>query len=151
MRAVVQRVASARVRVDGETVGEIGRGLLIFLAVGREDGAEDVAWLAQRMGKIRVFEAEAGKMSQSLKDIGGDALVISQFTLFGSLQKGNRPSFNRAAPPQEARALYAGFVAALSGALEGKVATGRFGAHMVIDAQNDGPVTLIIDSQDREL
>ena len=150
MRAVIQRVASASVRVEGSVVGEIGPGLLIFLGVGREDTAADADWLVRRILKLRVFERETGRMDASLVDIAGEALVVSQFTLFGSLKKGNRPSFNRAALPATAVPLYEYFTATLSDALGRPVPTGRFGEHMVIDARNDGPVTLVVDSRDRD-
>jgi D-tyrosyl-tRNA(Tyr) deacylase len=130
--------------------GRIGLGLLLFLGVGREDAQSDADWLAARLLKLRVFESEPGRMDRSLADIDGECLVISQFTLFGSLKKGNRPSFNRAAPPDEAAALYGYFVEQLSAGLGRAVPTGRFGEHMHIDAQNDGPVTLVVDSKVRD-
>jgi D-tyrosyl-tRNA(Tyr) deacylase len=150
MRAVIQRVSRASVRVEGEFVGRIGRGLLIFLGVGENDTETDVDWLVARIVKLRIFEPEPGRMDLALPDVKGEALVISQFTLFGSLKKGNRPSFNRAARPPVAIPLYEYFVAALSEALQKPVPTGRFGADMQIEAHNDGPVTLIVDSKDRD-
>lgn len=150
MRAVIQRVARAEVAVDGAVIGQIDQGLLIFLGVGKEDTPADADWLVARVVKLRVFERETGRMDHSLLDISGEALVISQFTLFGSLKKGNRPSFNRAALPAHAVPLYEYFVAQLSEALGRPVPTGAFGAHMDIHAENDGPVTLVVDTQDRE-
>lgn len=150
MRAVVQRVSSAKVSVDGAVVGQIGAGLLIFLGVGRDDAEPDADWLSARLIKLRVFESEPGRMDRALLDIDGEALVISQFTLYGSLKKGNRPSFNRAAPPEQAVPLYEYFVAKMSEALGKEVPTGAFGEHMVIDACNDGPVTLTVDTQNRD-
>ncbi len=150
MRAVIQRVAHAEVEVGGATVGRIGQGLLIFLGVGKGDALADVEWLVARVVKLRVFEGEPGRMDASLIDISGEALVISQFTLFGSLKKGNRPSFNRAALPEQALPLYEYFVAKLTEALGRAVPTGAFGEHMEIHAENDGPVTLVVDTKDRE-
>ena len=150
MRAVIQRVASASVRVEDAVVGAIGPGLLIFLGVGREDTETDADWLARRILKLRVFERENGRMDASLLDVAGEALVVSQFTLFGSLKKGNRPSFNRAALPETAVPLYEYFTAALAGGLGRPVPTGCFGEQMAVDAQNDGPVTLVVDTRDRD-
>jgi D-tyrosyl-tRNA(Tyr) deacylase len=150
MRAVIQRVHSASVQVHGSTVGQIGSGLLVFLGVGKDDSEEDADWLVARIAKLRIFEAETGRMDRSIRDIQGEALVISQFTLLGSLKKGNRPSFNRAALPEQAVPLYESFVGQLSDALGREVPTGVFGEHMVIDARNDGPVTLVLDSKNRE-
>ena len=150
MRAVIQRVSRASVVVNQQTTGSIAAGVLIFLGVGREDGAEDVSWLVGRITKLRIFEDGAGRMQRSLLDTGGEALVISQFTLYGSLKKGNRPSFNRAALPDQAVPLYEQFVAELSAALGQSVPTGCFGAHMDIEAHNDGPVTLVVDSKERD-
>lgn len=153
MRAVIQRVSRASVSVDGVTVGALNSpkgGLLIFLGVGPTDSIEDVDWLVRRIVKLRVFEDAEGRMNHSLMDVEGAAMVISQFTLFGSLKKGNRPSFNRAALPEQAVPLYEAFCKGLSTALGRPVATGRFGEHMQIDAANDGPITLIVDTKDRD-
>ncbi len=149
MRAVIQRVSKASVVVDGIAVGQINAGVLVFLGVGKEDSAEDVAWLVGRIVKLRIFEDEPGRMNCSLLDIAGEAMVISQFTLFGSLKKGNRPSFNRAALPDQAVPLYEQFVHELSVALGKPVPTGCFGEQMDIEAHNDGPVTLIVDTKER--
>lgn len=150
MRAVIQRVNRATVSVEGEKKGSIGSGLLIFLGVGHSDGQADLDWLTQKIAGLRVFEDEAGKMNCSLLDVGGEALVISQFTLFGSVRKGSRPSFNKAAPPALAESLYEAFVEMLSNRLGKPVPTGVFGAMMDIEAHNDGPVTLTIDTKQKD-
>lgn len=146
MRACVQRVSSARVVVDGETVGQIGRGLLVLLGVSTADGEDDVRWLADRVVGLRVFNDAEGKMNLSLADVGGELLVVSQFTLLGDCRKGRRPSFIEAAPPELAERLYGEFVDRAS-SLGVRVATGRFRTHMDVELVNDGPVTLVIDSQ----
>lgn len=147
MRAVVQRVTSARVRVGERTTGEIARGLLVLLGVGREDTATDVQYLAGKILGMRVFESEDGKpMDRSVADIGGGVLVVSQFTLYGDLRKGRRPAFDQAAPPDAARALYEDFVRELR-ATQVPVATGEFQAMMQVELVNDGPVTILLDSR----
>jgi len=146
MRAVIQRVASARVEVDGQSVGEIGRGLLILLGVEQGDGVDDARYLAEKSAQLRIFEDEAGKMNLSLADVGGQALVVSQFTLLADCRKGRRPGFSRAALPELADALYQQFVALLRE--RGlTVATGIFQAEMQVHLVNDGPVTLLLDSR----
>jgi D-tyrosyl-tRNA(Tyr) deacylase len=146
MRAVIQRVASARVEVDGKNVGEIGRGLLILLGVEQGDNADDARYLAEKSAQLRIFEDEAGKMNLSLADVGGQALVVSQFTLLADCRKGRRPGFSRAALPEPADALYQQFVALLrEPGLT--VATGIFQAEMQVHLVNDGPVTLLLDSR----
>jgi len=150
MRAVIQRVSRASVVVKDATMGAINAGVLIFLGVGDTDGAEDVEWLVGRIAKLRIFEDETGRMNRSLIDGGGEALVISQFTLFGRLNKGNRPSFNRAALPDQAVLLYEQFVRELSTTLGKEVPTGCFGENMQVEAHNDGPVTLVIDTKMRD-
>jgi D-tyrosyl-tRNA(Tyr) deacylase len=150
MRIVIQRVSSAKVSVGTRVTGQIGRGFLILLGIEHDDTAADGEWLAQKTAKLRVFPDDAGQMNRSLADIGGEALVVSQFTLHASTQKGTRPSFNRAARPEVAVPLYAQFVAQLSTALGRPVQTGEFGAMMDVELTNDGPVTLIIDSKARE-
>lgn len=146
MRAVVQRVQEARVEVGGKTVGAIGKGLLVFLGVGLDDGDADCAYLAQKIAGLRIFEDGGGLMNLSVKDIGGAVLCISQFTLYGDCRKGRRPSFTAAAPPQEAERLYAAFCERLRGE-DVPVETGRFQAMMRIPAVNDGPVTILLDSK----
>jgi D-aminoacyl-tRNA deacylase len=143
MKAVVQRVSSARVVVDGEAVGSIGRGLCVLLGVAREDGEEDAERLAGRVARMRIFENDDGRFDRSLLDIGGEALVVSQFTLIADTDKGNRPSFSDAAPPEQAEPLYEAFCAALR-ELGLVVATGRFGARMAVELVNDGPVTIVL-------
>ncbi len=145
MRAVVQRVSRARVTVDGAEVGAIGSGLLVYVGVANEDGPADVQYIATKVRELRVFEDETGKMNLALGAAGGDVLVVSQFTLYGDCRKGRRPSFDAAAPPALARALYEDVVRALADAGV-RVATGSFQAHMQVDAVNDGPVTMLLDS-----
>ncbi len=147
MRAVVQRVSRARVEVGGETVGEIGPGFLILLAVCREDGEREAAVLAAKVSVLRVFPDEHGKMNLSVLDTGGEALVVSQFTLYGDVRKGRRPSFVRAAPPEQADALYRRFTGELA-RLGVRVQTGRFQAMMEVHLVNNGPVTMILDTDD---
>lgn len=149
MRAVIQRVSYASVTVEEKVVGEINWGLLVFLGIGREDEAADSDWLIRRIAQLRIFEDEAGRMNQSLLDVEGTALVISQFTLYANLRKGNRPSFNRAALPDQALPIYRKFVCDLSTALDRPVSTGRFVADMQIEAHHEGPVTLMIDTKER--
>ena len=147
MRAVVQRVTSARVRVGEQITGEIGRGLLVLVAVGQEDSEADVKYVAAKICDIRVFEDESGKpMDRSVVDVGGSILVVSQFTLYGDVRKGRRPSFDQAAAPQRARGLYEGLVRELRTTTV-PVATGEFQAMMQVELVNDGPVTILIDSR----
>ena len=143
MRAVVQRVLRARVVVGGRTVGAIGPGLCVLLGVATGDSASDAERLAAKIAQLRVFENEAGKFDLSLLDIGGEALVVSQFTLIADTAKGNRPSFGAAAPPEEAEPLYEAFCASLRGLGVG-LQTGVFGARMQVELLNDGPVTLVL-------
>ena len=148
MRAVLQRVTSARATVDGRTVGEIGAGLLVFAAVERGDGPDDIKYTAGKIKDLRIFEDEVGKMNRSVAEAGGAVLVVSQFTLCGDCRKGRRPSFDDAEAPAVARPLFDSLVAGLR-ALELKVETGEFQAHMDVELVNDGPVTLMIDSRRR--
>ncbi len=150
MRAVIQRVKSASVTVGNEVVGKIDAGLLILLGVQEEDGADDIAWLAQKITGLRIFADESGGWNRSVADIGGGVLVVSQFTLFASTKKGTKPSWHRAAKPEIASPLCDQFVAALGKHLPGKVQTGLFGAMMDVALVNDGPVTLIVDTKARE-
>jgi D-tyrosyl-tRNA(Tyr) deacylase len=144
MRAVCQRVSEARVRVSGEVVGEIGAGLCVLLGVAREDGEGEAARLAAKIARLRVFADEDGRFDRSVLDIGGAALVVSQFTLLADTAKGNRPSFSAAAAPEEAEALYERFCGELR-ALGVPVEQGVFGARMEVELVNDGPVTIILD------
>lgn len=147
MRAVVQRVSSALVRVEGKTVGEIAAGVVVLLGVEAGDSEREARWLAEKIACLRIFEDEAGKMNLALADVGGKALVVSQFTLFGDCKKGRRPSFSRAAAPQEANRLYEFFSDVLrSNRLV--VANGVFQAHMQVVLCNDGPVTLLLDTKE---
>lgn len=145
MRAVLQRVSRASVDVAGERVGEIGRGLLVLLGVGQDDTEATAAQLVDKVARLRIFEDEAGKMNLSLLDIKGEALVVSQFTLFADTRKGRRPSFVQAAPLERANALYTCFSEQLR-ALGVQVANGRFQAHMDVSLVNDGPVTIWLDT-----
>ena len=146
MKAVVQRVSQARVEVDERVVGAIGPGLLILLGVGRDDGPRDVDYLAKKIVDLRIFEDQDGKMNLSLKEVGGQALVVSQFTLWGDCRKGRRPSFVEAAPPEIAEKLYLNFVDRIQN-LGVTTATGVFRAMMKVHLVNDGPVTLIVESK----
>ena len=146
MIAVVQRVTRSRVTVDGSVVGAIGPGLNVLLGVAEGDGEADVDYLAAKIVNLRIFEDEAGKMNRSLCDTGGQMLVISQFTLLGDCRKGRRPSFAHAAEPEVARRLYRGFVDRVRD-LGIEVATGSFGAMMQVSIENDGPVTLLVNSR----
>lgn len=148
MRAVVQRVSFARVRVDDRTVGEIGIGLLVFAGVEMGDAPNDIAYIAGKVHDLRIFDDEAGKMNLSVEDAGGAVLAISQFTLCGDCRKGRRPSFDAAESPAAARPVYEGLVAALR-ALNLTVETGEFQAHMHVELSNDGPVTILLDSRRR--
>lgn len=146
MRAVVQRVSSASVTVDGEIVGRIERGFLVLLGVAHDDEQADVIYTAQKLIGLRVFEDDDGKMNRSLQDVGGAMLIVSQFTLYGDCRKGRRPSFIEAAPPEKADSLYRQVVAEVRG--QGvHVETGKFQASMQVELVNDGPVTLLIDSR----
>jgi D-tyrosyl-tRNA(Tyr) deacylase len=146
VRAVVQRVRDARVLVGGEAVGEIGAGLCVLLGVAQEDDAAAAERLAGKVARLRVFENADGKFDRSVADVGGAALVVSQFTLIADTTKGNRPSFSSAARPERAEPLYESFCAALE--REGiEVARGSFGAHMVVEIAGDGPVTVILDTE----
>ncbi len=150
MRVVLQRVSSASVTVDGRVVGRIERGLLVLASVEETDTTVDGEWLARKIVRLRVFADASGHMNLSVADIAGGILLISQFTLHASTQKGTRPSFNQAARPEHARPLYGQFIAQLSTALGRAVQTGEFGAYMDVALVNDGPVTLILDSKTRE-
>lgn len=150
MRLVLQRVSSASVTIDGQVTGQIGRGLMILAGIEGVDTAEDLTWLVQKVAQMRIFADADDKMNLSVKDIAGEILVVSQFTLHASTKKGNRPSFIRAARPEQAIPLYEQFLALLEAEMEKPVARGVFGADMKVALVNDGPVTICIDSQARE-
>ena len=145
MRAVLQRVSRAKVTVDGETTGEIRRGILVLLGVGSDDTEADARQLVDKIVNLRIFDDENGKMNLSLADVGGDLLVVSQFTLYADTRKGRRPSYIGAAAPEDANRLYEYFVTE-AGRVISKVATGRFQAMMDVELVNDGPVTIILDT-----
>jgi D-aminoacyl-tRNA deacylase len=146
MRAVAQRVSEARVVVDAETVGQIGAGLLVYLGAGKRDTDAEPAWMADKLATLRIFEDDAGKMSRALHEVNGAVLVVSQFTLYGDVRRGRRPSFDDAAPPETAERLYLAVCAQLA-ARGLRVATGKFRAMMQVHAVVDGPVTILIDSE----
>jgi D-tyrosyl-tRNA(Tyr) deacylase len=148
VRALLQRTTGARVRVDGDVVGEIGSGLVIFLGVGPDDHVAVAADLARKAAELRIFRDEAGRTNVSLLDVGGSVLVVSQFTLYADTRRGRRPGFTNAASPAEAERLYEQFAAALR-ALGVVVATGRFGAEMAVELVNDGPFTIWLDTAER--
>ena len=150
MRAVIQRVTRASVEVRQEIVGQIGRGLLVVLGVEGADSREDVLWLAGKIARLRIFSDENGAMNLSVQDLAGDLLVVSQFTLFASTRKGNRPSFLHAAEPEQANQLYEEFCQQLESEIARPVRRGIFGANMQIDLLNEGPVTIWIDTKKRE-
>lgn len=150
MKAVAQRVAHASVTIDGSVHASIGPGLLVLLGIHKEDTAEDVAWMSRKLASLRVFEDAQGRMNQSLADIDGELLVISQFTLIASNKKGNRPSFNDAAPPAKGEADYEAVCRALAELTGKPVKTGIFAADMKVDLRNDGPVTLLFDTRHKE-
>ncbi len=145
MRALVQRVSSASVSAEGDEVAAIGSGLLVLLGVHEEDGPEQADRLAAKLLALRIFEDDEGRMNRSVADVGGEVLCVSQFTLYGDVRKGNRPSFVDAAPPEAAEPIYDVFCGALA-ALGVPVARGVFGARMVVELANDGPVTIVLDS-----
>lgn len=150
MRVVLQRVSSARVVVGSRITGQIGRGILVLLGVAQGDVDEDAKWLAEKTAALRIFEDDDGKMNRSVVDIGGEILVVSQFTLLASMRKGTRPSFNDAARPEVAVPLYEAFIRYATASLGRAVATGEFGAMMKVDLINDGPVTLLLDTRQKE-
>ena len=150
MRLLIQRVSEASVRISGEVSGEIARGLLILVGIEEPDSKEDADWLAMKLAKLRIFSDEAGLMNCSVQDVNGGLLVVSQFTLHASTKKGNRPSFIRAARPEQAIPLYEYFIQALERETLRPVQTGKFGADMQVHLINDGPVTIWMDSRNRE-
>lgn len=145
MRAVVQRVSRAKVTINGWTSGEIGQGLLVLLGVGQQDSESDATYLAEKIAGLRIFEDSDGKMNGSIQDVGGAVLVVSQFTLYGDVRRGRRPSFDAAAPPADARPLYEFFVERIR-ELGLRCETGRFQEMMQVELVNEGPVTILLDS-----
>lgn len=150
MRAVIQRVTNASVTIGGELKSTIGHGYLILLGIEAADTQEDAEWLSKKIAQLRVFADEAGLMNKDLKDVDGEVLVVSQFTLHASYKKGNRPSFIKAARPEQAIPLYEYFVKQMEAAIGKPVATGTFGADMKVALVNDGPVTILMDTQNKE-
>lgn len=146
MRAVVQKVKAASVTVGKEEIAAINKGLVVFLGVEVGDAASDASYIAEKVVNLRIFEDEAGKMNKSLMDIGGELLVVSQFTIMGDVRKGKRPSFTKAAPPEDAKKLYNDFIEICRTKIA-KVATGKFQAEMLVNILNEGPVTILLDSR----
>ena len=150
MRLLIHRGTEARCRIDGEVYSEIGKGLVVLVGIGNDETKEDIEWLTKKLVQLRIFDDESGVMNLSVQDIAGDMMIVSQFTLHAMTKKGNRPSWIKAAPEAISKPLYEEFVASVERALERKVATGVFGADMKIELINDGPVTIWIDSKNRE-
>ena len=150
MRAVIQRVAHASVTIEGVVKSEIGLGFLILLGVCDEDSMEDVDWLVKKVANLRVFDDEQGVMNLSIQDVGGNALVVSQFTLYASYKKGNRPSWFKAGSHEHSIPLYEAFCTQLSAAIGKEIGTGEFGADMKVELLNDGPVTICMDTKNKE-
>jgi D-tyrosyl-tRNA(Tyr) deacylase len=150
MRTVVQRVSKASVTVDGSVVSSIGHGLLVLLGIEDADGKEDIDWLSQKIANLRIFNDENGVMNRSVLDIGGDVIVVSQFTLHALTKKGNRPSYIKASKPEVAIPMYEQFVQKMEHLLGKKVGTGIFGADMKVELLNDGPVTITMDTKNKE-
>jgi D-aminoacyl-tRNA deacylase len=150
MRLLVQRVQSASVEVENNCVGRIGRGLLLFIGIEAGDAVEDLEWCAGKVVRLRIFPDDNGVMNRSVQEVGGELLAVSQFTLYASTKKGNRPSFIRAAPPDQAERIFDEFCLLLSDQMNGAIQRGTFGAHMFVQLINDGPVTIWIDSKRRE-
>lgn len=150
MRAVIQRVTKADVAIGGQIKGTIKSGLLVLLAIEPADTVEDIEWLSGKIVRLRIFNDEQGVMNRSVQDVGGDILLISQFTLFASTKKGNRPSYSRSAPPEIAIPLYEKFIARMEQDLGRPIQRGEFGADMLVSLSNDGPVTISIDSKNPE-
>ena len=150
MRVVVQRVSQSNVKVSGEVIGEIKDGLMVLVSFVDEDNEIDLEWMTKKIVNLRIFNDDEGKMNRSVQDVGGDILLISQFTLHGSTKKGNRPSFIKAAKPDFANVMYMKFIKILEKSLGKGIQTGEFGGDMKVSLINDGPTTIIIDSKDRE-
>ena len=150
MRVVVQRVSQSNVKVSGEVIGEIKEGLMVLISFVDEDNDTDLDWMTKKIINLRIFNDDEGKMNRSVQGVGGDILLISQFTLHGSTKKGNRPSFIKAAKPDFANVMYERFIKVLEQSLGKEIQTGEFGGDMKVSLVNDGPTTIIIDSKDKE-
>ena len=150
MRVVVQRVSQSNVKISGELIGEIEEGLMVLVSFVDEDNDTDLGWMTKKIINLRIFNDDEGKMNRSVQDIGGDILLISQFTLHGSTKKGNRPSFIKAAKPDFAKVMYERFIKVLEQSLGKEIQTGEFGGDMKVSLINDGPTTIIIDSRNKE-
>ena len=150
MRVVIQRVTKASVTINGLVNGAIQKGLLVFVGIEEADNMEDISWLSNKIINLRIFDDDQGVMNLSLKEIGGDILLISQFTLHATTKKGNRPGYSKAARPELAIPLYQAFIKQLQNDLEKEIATGEFGADMKVELLNDGPVTIVIDTKNKE-
>lgn len=150
MRVVIQRVTEANVAIGGEVTGKIGKGMMILVGIEEADGDEDIVWLTKKITNLRIFDDKNGVMNLSIKEIGGEILLVSQFTLHALTAKGNRPSYIKAAKPDISVPIYEKMIASLEEALGKKIATGQFGAEMMVSLVNDGPVTILIDSKRRE-
>ena len=150
MRVVVQRVSQSNVNVSGEVIGKIKEGLMVLVSFVDEDNDTDLGWMTKKIINLRIFNDDEGKMNRSVQDVGGDILLISQFTLHGSTKKGNRPSFIKAAKPDFAKVMYEKFIKILEQCLGKEIQTGEFGGDMKVSLVNDGPTTIIIDSKDKE-
>ena len=150
MRVVVQRVSQSNVKVSGEVIGEIKEGLMVLVSFVDEDNETDLGWMTKKIINLRIFNDDEGKMNRSVQEVGGDILLISQFTLHGSTKKGNRPSFIKAAKPDFANVMYERFIKVLEQSLGKEIQTGEFGGDMKVSLVNDGPTTIIIDSKDKE-
>ena len=151
MRVVIQRAGHAKVDIDGKTIGQIGNGLLVLLGVTHDDTDEDAQWLVKKLLGLRIFSDDEGKMNLAVKDVNGGILIVSQFTLYANTKKGNRPSYIRSAHPDQAIPLYERFIELVKFQFSGPVESGEFGGDMKVSLMNDGPVTIIIDSKQREL
>ena len=150
MRVIVQRVSQSNVKVSGEVIGKIKEGLMVLVSFVDEDNDTDLGWMTKKIINLRIFNDDEGKMNRSVQDVGGDILLISQFTLHGSTKKGNRPSFIKAAKPDFANVMYERFIKVLEQSLGKEIQTGEFGGDMKVSLVNDGPTTIIIDSKDKE-
>ena len=150
MRVVVQRVSQSKVKVSGEVIGEINEGLMVLVSFVNEDNDTDLGWMTKKIINLRIFNDDEGKMNRSVQDVGGDILLISQFTLHGSTKKGNRPSFIKAAKPDFAKVMYERFIKVLEQSLGKEIQTGEFGGDMKVSLINDGPTTIIVDSKIKE-